>query len=50
MVDASANVVSSEDALLLPKGFIILAIPETVDTKDLQPLLRDKIVLDVRNK
>ena len=50
MMDQFADIVTAKDAMELSKELIILAIPETVDTKDLGQFFENQIVLDVRNK
>ena len=50
MFEKFGDITTAQDAISLPKGIIILAIPETVDTSPLQPLFQERIVIDVRNK
>ena len=49
-MDPTSEIVTAKDAISLSKDIIILAIPETVNTKELQSLFDNQIVLDVRNK
>ena len=49
-MDDYCDIVTAKDAKALSKDIIILAIPETVKTKELDPLFANQVVLDVRNK